>query len=414
MSNYISNIKQLVINKSSMFVKLLKKIKERKFSYIIRYVVIRIYMVFYIVYYHNNAIIVFESNPNMSDNTKAIYDEMLKRRINSQYIFVWITEDDETKKLNDKNCYVISTKNIKDASKAEAAKRMATCIICSNSFIYSTRKECKSYYLNHGIPVKNVRNYYNCPQKINYVIVSSEEVVNLFSYSLNCPKSKIIPLGAPRNDAFYLQRKNLSIYFGKYKKYIIWYPTFRQHKLSFNICDSNTAIPLISNEKTAKSLNEAAAKNQILIIIKPHFAQNVEYIKRYNLSNVIFIDDLFFVNNKITSYEMLASSDALITDYSSVYFDYLLCNKPIGLIWNDIDEYKKNPGLIDNYEYYLQGGIKIYKHNQLISFIEQISNNKDELKIERNKILNEVFKYKDNNNTNRVTNFIINESNIKM
>ena len=43
------------------------------------------------------------------------------------------------------------------------------------------------------------------------------------------------------------------------------------------------------------------------------------------------INDSFFIDNDITSYELLAACDSMITDYSSVYFDYTLCDKPIGL-----------------------------------------------------------------------------------
>lgn len=400
-------------NNTNRIFQFIKKLKERKLSYIVRYIVVRICMVFYLIAYRKKEIIVFNSIPNMSDNTKPVFDEMVKRKINDRYALIWITDEDETRELNSKNCYVISTRKIKDASKAEAVKRLAICIISCNQFLYSSNKKCTSFYLNHGIPIKNVRDYYSCPQEIDYMVVPSKDTIELFSYCFNYPKNKIIPLGAPRNDAFYLPKKDLSCYFEKHNKYIIWYPTFRQHKLGFDICESKQTIPLIDDVKDAETLNEIAKKHNFLIIIKPHFAQNVDYIKKYNLSNIVFIDDSFFVNNEITSYELIASSDALITDYSSVYYDYLLCNKPIGLIWNDIEEYKKNPGLIEKYEYYSQGGVKIYNFDQLLGFMNDIATNEDKLIKERNEILKEVFDYRDSNNSIRVTDFIIDKSNIK-
>ena len=68
------------------------------------------------------------------------------------------------------------------------------------------------------------------------------------------------------------------------------------------------------------------------------FRQDISYIQKYALSNICFIDDAFFRRNNITSYEFVGSCDALITDYSSIYFDYLLCGKPAAVIWEDIEE----------------------------------------------------------------------------
>ena len=60
------------------------------------------------------------------------------------------------------------------------------------------------------------------------------------------------------------------------------------------------------------------------------------------LSNLVFINDAFLSDNGIINYELLGVADALLTDYSSVYYDYLLLDRPIGLCWDDYEEYKAN------------------------------------------------------------------------
>ena len=97
----------------------------------------------------------------------------------------------------------------------------------------------------------------------------------------------------------------------------------------------------------------------------------------------------------------------MITDYSSIYFDYLLCNKPIGAVWEDIEEYKKNPGFCIDVNYYMKGAFKIYNLSDLIKFISDVSNNIDNLKKEREEICKYANYSKDGKNSERVVDFII-------
>ena len=227
------------------------------------------------------------------------------------------------------------------------------------------------------------------------------------------PLNKCIPLGYPRNDEMINANLNLSLYFGHFKKYIIWYPTVRQFK-GGGKTGSKEPIPILFYKDNAIKLNKSASKLGVLIIIKPHFAQATEYIKKMALSNIRFINDDFFLNNNISSYSLVGSCDALLTDYSSVYYDYLLKNRPIGLIWEDLEEYKKNPGVIKEFDFFMKGGIKIYNCNDLVKFIETVSKGEDSLMSQRREICSLANVSTSPDNAARVTNFIIEKSGLRM
>ena len=116
---------------------------------------------------------------------------------------------------------------------------------------------------------------------------------------------------------------------------------------------------------------------------------------------------LLFELNKITSYEFIGSCDALITDYSSVYFDYLLSNKPVAAVWEDIEEYRKNPGFAIDVDYYMKAAHKIYDLSDFKDFICQIETNEDRYKDERLEISKLVNYSNDGNNVKRVVDFIV-------
>lgn len=356
-------------------------------------------------------IIVFESVPDMADNTKAVFDEMLKRKLNRKYKLVWILYDQpprEYESIHNVAYYASYRLEAKYYSMIAKAK------ICCNRFLTKERKNQISIYLSHGTAVKSTRDYYTIPNGIDYVIASSKNVAAMQGYELNFDVDNIVPLGFPRNDAIGRPPVDIrKILNTDCEKIIVWYPTYRQHKNGFRTGCKN-ALPIIHDSECAEDLNLAARKNKILIVLKPHFVQDINNVKDLGLSNLRIIDDSFFVEHNIRSYEFLNASDALITDYSSIYYDYALCGKPIAAIWEDVEEYKAYPGLVDNYEYLLKGMEKIYTLDEFVSFIERVSKGIDLLKSEREEIRDYANISTDGQNSARVVDFIIERVNAIM
>lgn len=355
-------------------------------------------------------IVLFESCPDLSDNTKPIFDEMIKRGYNKKYRFVWLCFDRHKQELPKIHNVSFLYAN-KHRFKTLLLNHTAKVIICCNRFLGCDRKKQSSFYLMHGTPIKNTSNYYCVPHYINWMITSGTGVNVLCSKYFNFPLERCVPLGYARNDVLYNDGINLANCFGKYKKYVVWYPTVKQFKNGFKT-NSVKPIPFVDDLKNVNKLSKALIKNDTLLIIKPHFAQITDDIKNYNASNIVFINDEFFTKHRIKSYELVGSCDALITDYSSIYYDFTICDKPICLIWDDIHEYMENPGLVDNYQKLLIGGEKVYSLEGLIDFLQRVADGVDLLKRERN-ALKDSFNFKASDSaTNRVVDFIIDKSNL--
>ena len=220
-----------------------------------------------------------------------------------------------------------------------------------------------------------------------------------------------VPLGFPRNDALFC-RFDLSNIFGNFDKFIYWMPTYRQH-FSGNAIHSDISFPIIYSADIAKQINECARNNNVFIIIKPHPAQDLTLITAYDYSNLKFINDDFLINMDVSNYKILGNCDALITDYSSVFLDYMLVDKPMCLTWDDFEQYEKMEGFAIDIDYVMSAGEKVYNYRQLCGFIERIAKGKDLLKTQRNKILKSTHKYFDANSTNRIVNYIIENANLK-
>ena len=349
--------------------------------------------------------IIFESCPDFSDNTKAVFDEMIKRKLNRKYILVWLLFDGN----RDKFPKIKGVKYINEGEKVFSFySAIAKCFICCNRFLYSDNNYQKTFFLTHGMYVKRPTDYYTMPKQIDYCLSSSPELEKMQAEALSVDAEKMISLGYPRNDVLTGERLDLSQYFGGgFLKYVVWYPTFRQHKSGMGT-GSCHALPIIWDEQNAKRLNDFARKHEVLLILKPHFAQDIEKIQALNLSNIRFINDDFLLENDLPSYRFVASCDALITDYSSIYFDYTLCDTPIGLVWEDYDEYQKEPGFALDMNYYMKGGVKIYSVEDFERFIEDIVFENDVLQKERREIRDISNISTDGKSSVRVVDFIIN------
>ena len=346
--------------------------------------------------------ILFESAPDLSDNTKPVFDEFIARGINSRYRLVWICSDEYPSKYPKYNNVEYVTREHK--VKCLYFRYTAKAVICCNRFIGTGRKGQTCFYLMHGSPLKNAGGYYRCPDYVDYVITDGNYMLSRSARVLRTDEAKCYPLGYPRNDIFTKPPLDLSLILGKFRKYIIWYPTVKQFK-SGRDCGIKP-VSFLDDEESASRLNEYAREHDTLIILKPHFAQ-IANIRLGNLSNIKLIDDRFYKDNSLIPYQFVGSCDALLSDYSSIFHDFLLCDKPIGLIWNDIEEYKKNSELLEHYEDTAAGCNKIYTFEDLCSFIKMVSEGRDELKTERERTCRMIGSPNDGRSTSRVTDFII-------
>lgn len=356
-------------------------------------------------------IIIFESVPDLSDSTNCVFEEMINRKLNDKYKMIWwINNDGTTSHKKIKNVKYIKYNGIFNKIRFLFYRERAKCIVECNRFLISTRKGQVSTYIVHGTPLKSTRSYYTVPHEIDHVVVASEEAAKICAYEFNYPIDRIHSLGLPRNDELKKKKIQLSPLFSKeYNKIIVWYPTYRQHKTSKNIYNGS-ALPIIHNVEQAKKLDSIAKELNVLIVLKPHFAQDISYVKDMNLANIRFIDDKFFVENHISSYEFVGNCDALITDYSSIYFDYTLCNKPIALVLEDIELYKEDTGLIEKFDECIRGASKIEVLDDLICFVQSVAEGRDELQKERNEICNLFNSSEAENSTTKVTDFIIKQA----
>ena len=297
-----------------------------------------------------------------------------KFNYNSKYLFLHVIENNPEIKarfvINDdalRNSlkqkygdYFVETKTIAGIINALTA---GVWIISSGFPILLLFSSYKRIVFNvwHGVPLKSIGLSENSISKFkkayiklfhsrnySFLSVPSSKLNEVFSKSLGMKKEKIQVLGQPRNDMLF-RKINFSdwllknkIEFPTYKKLIFYAPTFRDNKdiylFPFEDFDIN-------------QLNEWLTKNEYVIILRLHQSDKTDISKFLNSERIILFND------KIVDdiMDILSCLDMLITDYSSIYIDYLLMNKPVMFLPYDYSEYVSERGLLFDYQKFTPG-----------------------------------------------------------
>ena len=167
----------------------------------------------------------------------------------------------------------------------------------------------------------------------NDIIISTGVITQqIIAQAFRVPLNKVITCGFPRNDVFFenigYTKQPVNGENTKFK--CIYMPTFRGGK--------GTECDLFEKYGfNVEQMETELTKHNIELTLRMHPVNNPpkQIVKQLKNSTVIKLDAGEDIYQTINQY------DCLITDYSSIYFDFLLSNKPIVFAPFDLEDYKK-------------------------------------------------------------------------
>lgn len=271
----------------------------------------------------------------------------------------------------------------------------------------------------HGFPIKSMGKMalgeahlkIHRPPKVDYNISYSQLYSVLLSACFGFEAETFKILGAPRNDFLFKSigtsnlKKLLNVDIDE-KKTILFMPTFRQgykgiegeRKNVFGLEDFNQ-----------RELNSFLKLNNAILIIKPHIVELPYLIKElgaFEGQNIFVLTDEICKSNHIDFYEVLNAVDILVTDYSSVYFDFLLLDRPIIFIPTELNIYLQKRGLLlEPYDFWTPGP-KVFTQKEFQKKIVESLKDPFNYSFNRNMISDIVHKFKDGNSAKRVWDFV--------
>lgn len=261
------------------------------------------------------------------------------------------------------------------------------------------RKKQILIYLNHGTPpIKETKKTIILPKITKWCICSSSEIADIVSEQYSISEEKLLICGSPRFDHLYVGERYIDLFIKRINastKTIMWVPTFRQHNIITSRKDSRIilpfGIPVITQTKDFSDLNDVLAAENTILLIKPHPLQSLDFIKIKNLSHIKLLVQEEMDKYKVGLNLIMKDADAIITDYSTVAFDYMLLDRPIGYTLDDMEDYSIGFSVPNPLDY--MPGKKIKNMEDLKVFVKEIANGIDDYRESRNLLKNKIHKY---------------------
>lgn len=357
-----------------------------KFIKIPIYLILKIILFISYIIPKNKNIWVFGSfGGSFNDNAKYLFLYIFENH--PEIKAIWISNNKNTVKfLKDKNFNSYYKWSIKGLFYSFIGK-----VYFYNAYISDintwTHGNAIKVNLWHGIPIKKIefdiskgtishifnkslksRFFYpNHYTKSDYILSTSKKVSEMFSSAFRLDTNQCLEFGYPRNDILTYSEDKIIDFIKKYepssslelintlKKYektYVYMPTWRDDGSDF----------IKESKIDFQFLNKILVDNNSCLILKLH--NNTKLPMNLNsFENIVLFD------NKADIYPILPFTHTLITDYSSIYFDYKLMDKEVVFFSFDKDEYIKDREMYFDYDEIIKYELVANSFESLIAII---------------------------------------------
>lgn len=197
-------------------------------------------------------------------------------------------------------------------------------------------------------------------QRFTNVVVGSDEMALIFQKSFLLDEKQLLKIGVPRTDYFFDKEKLKANYDWTFqslnlsnRKQLLYAPTFRDDELQ------NTSLHLDIAEME-RALGE---EYQLILKLHPSISNDLEKLDS---------DFVVYVDKETPIETVLPVVDILITDYSSIPFEFALLEKPMIFYTYDLQAYDKARGLSDGFLETIPGNC-VFTTVELIEEIKKAS-----------------------------------------
>ena len=246
----------------------------------------------------------------------------------------------------------------------------------------------------------NITSVHTGYRKYTKAIVTAEPIRSCFAEAFDIDVEKVQAVGSPRTDIFFDEKSKEEARVRVYEKYpelknkkvVLIAPTYRGRKVE----DASYDFDKLNINYLVEELGD---EYKIVVKWHPALYNNIKRgICKFDNEGIIDASPYSNIN------DLLVVADVLVTDYSSVIFDWYLLNKPVIYFTYDLEDYEAGRGLYYDFDEYVYGMVT----TNYLELLEAIK--AEDLVLDNRKIFGEKFMSAcDGRSTEKVMNWILNK-----
>jgi CDP-glycerol glycerophosphotransferase (TagB/SpsB family) len=351
------------------------------------------------------------------DNSRALYEWYIKNQKNGTYY--WMTTSPLVYKFLSMNQMPVARI---DSFKGVLLLNKAKYAFYSNRLVdiaihhMAVPPNLKMIFLSHGQSVKNTRlavkagidkgykqDTIKASSQMAFAVTTSPFMAEVQSESNGLRPDMYQLTGFPRNDWMFDPPKQAQVRWEqftagrKYSKVILYAPTWRRNEprtIMFPFEDFN---PI----QIADFLRE----HDILLLLRPHVQELTSNPQcRVAIEALTALTDhikLATIKHFVEANFLLPFVDALISDYSSIYHDFLLLDRPMYFIPYDLNTFDQVNGFKYPYKENLPGPI-VNSQAELLAHFSNLLKNNDQFSGQREKLRAKIYTHVDGKSCERL------------
>lgn len=368
-------------------------------------------------------VLLFESLPELSGTPRMVYNELRRRGFGRKYRMIWAVDAAFAVPKGFDALPFYGKTGLLAKIRAEIVRARAKVIVDDNRFVQKLKPGTYRLHGQHGGILKYCHWYYTTMGDVDCCLTLSENLLDAERKAFAGHPPRFVHLGYPANDPLFDKVDLYALGFWerltgqrkRYAKIIGWMPTYRQHRIDNGLNPGTTVfpfgVPLLRTEGDFRHLNDLLRRENILLAIQMHHAQADNFLRGV-FSNIVLVDPALKTELDISNACMMQGFDALVTDYSGVYHEFVMLDRPIAITLDDYETYSKNPGFALDFFDWIKGEY-LKTAADLERFVENVARGRDVAREERRSSLRRMHNHLDNQSTKRVTDLICAEAGLE-
>ena len=278
--------------------------------------------------------LVLYANLGFRDNVKALYDDLIRRGYAQDYELVCVSKEFYATPR------VPGVRYVNPYLGLYYFLTSRYFFYCFGKYPIKPSKNQEVINLWHGMPLKKIGNLQPGLEHKDYnyftkLVASSPMFLPIMQDAFRAREEQMLLLGNVRNDELF--HKDIG-------DEIVWMPTYRASKGNQEGSDSTLIFNL--NQEDWLELDQCLLSRGRKLALKLHPLEEQAVSVPASCQAIRLLTDQTLSQAGLSLYQYLGTTVGLITDYSSVFLDYLLLDRPLAFTRDDLALYGQDRGFV--------------------------------------------------------------------